>query len=69
MRRFPNGIKNRWQLIASKHKNMKRSHKCIMEKAKALTVRTQVNIQDNSGLPFGQGNYGVLLQKLMKEDK
>jgi hypothetical protein len=40
-----------------------------MEKAKALTVRTQVNIQDNSGLPFGQGNYGKLLEKLMKEDK
>jgi hypothetical protein len=40
-----------------------------MEKAKALTVRTQVNIQDNSGLPFGQGNYGKLLEKLIKEDK
>jgi|TARA_B100000749_G_C18108128_1_gene334739 hypothetical protein len=39
-----------------------------MEKAKAQTVRTQVNIQDNSGLPFGQGNYGKLLQKLIKED-
>ena len=40
-----------------------------MEKAKAQTVKTQVNIQDNSGLPFGQGNYGKLLQKLIKEDK
>ena len=39
-----------------------------MEKAKAQTVKTQVNIQDNSGLPFGQGNYGALLQKLMKEE-
>ena len=40
-----------------------------MEKAKAQTVKTQVNIQDNSGLPFGQGNYGKLLSKLIKEDK
>ena len=40
-----------------------------MEKAKAQTGKTQVNIQDNSGLPFGQGNYGKLLQKLIKEDK
>ena len=38
-----------------------------MEKAKAQTVRTQVNIQDNSGLPFGQGNYGELIKKLMKD--
>jgi len=37
------------------------------EKAKALTVKTQVNIQDNSGLPFGQGNYGELIKKLMKD--
>ena len=34
-----------------------------MEKAKAQTVKTQVNIQDNSGLPFGQGNYGELIKK------
>ena len=40
-----------------------------MEKAKAQTIKTQVNIQDNSGLPFGQGNYGKLLEKLIKEDK
>ena len=40
-----------------------------MEKAKAQTVKTQVNIQDNSGLPFGQGNYGELIKKLMKDQK
>jgi hypothetical protein len=39
-----------------------------MEKAKAQVVKTQVNIQDNSAMPFGQGNYGALLQKLMKEE-
>jgi len=38
-----------------------------MEKAKAQTVKTQVNTQDNSGLPFGQGNYGELIKKLMKD--
>ena len=38
-----------------------------MEKAKAQTVKTQVNIQDNSGVPFGQGNYGELIKKLMKD--
>ena len=38
-----------------------------MEKAKAMTVKTQVNIQDNSGSPFGQGNYGELIKKLMKD--
>ena len=37
------------------------------EKAKAQTVKTQVNIQDNSGTPFGQGNYGELIKKLMKD--
>ena len=36
------------------------------EKAKAQTVKTQVNIQDNSGTPFGQWNYGELIKKLMK---
>lgn len=40
-----------------------------MEKAKAQVVKTQVNIQDNSGTPFGQGNYGELIKKLMKDQK
>ena len=38
-----------------------------MEKAKAGNIKNQVNIQDNSGIPFGEGNYGLLLKKLMKE--
>ena len=38
-----------------------------MEKAKAQVVKTQVNIQDNSAMPFGQGNYGELIKKLMKD--
>ena len=38
-----------------------------LEKARAGTIKNQVNIQDNSGVPFGQGNYGNLLKKLLKE--
>ena len=38
-----------------------------LEKARAGTIKNQVNIQDNSGVPFGQGNYGNLLIKLLKE--
>ena len=38
-----------------------------MEKAKAQVVKTQVNIQDNGSLPFGQGNYGELIKKLIKD--
>ena len=38
-----------------------------MVKANAQVVKTQVNIQDNSGAPFGQGNYGELIKKLMKD--
>ena len=34
-----------------------------LEKAKSQTVKTQVNIQDNSGTPFGQGNYGQHIKK------
>ncbi len=40
-----------------------------MEKAKAQTIKTQVNIQDNSQVPFGQGNYGELMKKLMESQK
>ena len=38
-----------------------------LEKAKSQTVKTQVNIQDNSGTPFGQGSYGQLIKKMKKE--
>ena len=38
-----------------------------LEKAKSGNIKNQVNIQDNSGIPFGQGNYGQLLKKLLKD--
>ena len=37
------------------------------EKARAINIKNQVNIQDNSGIPFGQGNYGELLRKLLQD--
>ncbi len=39
-----------------------------LEKAKAQTVKNQTNIQVNSAeMPFGQGNYGELMKKLLKD--
>ena len=39
-----------------------------LEKAKASNIKNQTNVQINSELPFGQGNYGKLMEKLLKED-
>ena len=38
-----------------------------LEKAQATSVKTQNNVQINEGVPFGQGNYGKLMEKLMKD--
>jgi hypothetical protein len=39
-----------------------------LEKAKAQTVKNQTNIQVNSAeMPFGQGHYGELMKKLLKD--
>ena len=38
-----------------------------LQKAEASNVRSQTNIQVNEGLPFGQGNYGKLMEKLLKD--
>ena len=38
-----------------------------LEKAKASTIKTQNNIQVNAEVPFGQGNYGELMKKLLKD--
>jgi molybdenum cofactor biosynthesis enzyme len=38
-----------------------------IEKAQSSNVRTQNNVQINEGLPFGQGNYGKLMDKLLKD--
>ena len=39
-----------------------------LEKAKASNIKNQTNVQINADLPFGQGNYGKLMEKLLKED-
>jgi|TARA_R100000149_G_C5816108_1_gene97352 L-lactate utilization protein LutC len=37
-----------------------------IEKAKASSIKTQNNVQINAGeVPFGQGNYGELMKKLL----
>ena len=38
-----------------------------LEKAQATSVKTQNNVQINEAVPFGQGNYGKLMEKLMKD--
>ena len=39
-----------------------------LEKASASTVKTQNNVMINSEVPFGQGNYGALMDKLLKSE-
>ena len=39
-----------------------------LEKAKASNIKNQTNVQINADLPFGQGYYGKLMEKLLSED-
>ena len=36
-----------------------------LEKAQASNIRTQNNVQINSEVPFGQGNYGKRMEKIL----
>ena len=36
-----------------------------LEKASASSIKNQTNVQINEGVPFGQGNYGKLMDKLL----
>ena len=38
-----------------------------LEKLNQTSVRSQTNVQINEGVPFGQGNYGKLMEKLLKD--
>ena len=38
-----------------------------LEKAKASNIKNQTNVQINRELPFGQGNYGKLMEKLLSK--
>ena len=39
------------------------------EKAKNGAIKTQNNVQINTDVPFGQGNYGNLMKKLLEAEK
>jgi phage terminase small subunit len=38
------------------------------EKVSGMAVKTQNNVMINSEVPFGQGNYGALIDKLLKSE-
>lgn len=38
-------------------------------KAESTSIKNQTNVQINESLPFGQGNYGKLMEKLLKSDE
>ena len=36
-----------------------------LEKVSSSNIKNQTNVQINEGVPFGQGNYGKLMDKLL----
>lgn len=38
-------------------------------KVEQTSIKNQTNVQINEGLPFGQGNYGKLMEKLLKNNE
>ena len=54
-------------LIQLAHKMRMEEIKAQADAEKATAVRTQTNVQINEGVPFGQGNYGKLMDKLLKD--
>ena len=38
-----------------------------LEKAQSNNIKNQTNVQINEAVPFGQGNYGKLMEKLLKD--
>jgi hypothetical protein len=36
-----------------------------LEKINQTNIKSQTNVQINEGVPFGQGNYGKLMEKLL----
>ena len=56
-------------LLQMAHKMRMDEIKAQMEitKAETTNIKTQNNVQINESLPFGQGNYGKLMEKLLKE--
>jgi hypothetical protein len=55
-------------LLQMAHKMRMDEIKAQAEIVKAESIKTQTNVQiNNESLPFGQGNYGKLMEKLLKE--
>ena len=52
-------------LLLMAHRMRMDEIKAQAELEKATTVRNQTNVQINEGIPFGQGNYGKLMEKLL----
>jgi len=52
-------------LLQMAHKMRMDEIKAQADLEKATTVRNQTNVQINEGIPFGQGNYGKLMEKLL----
>ena len=40
-----------------------------LEKASSSSIKNQTNVQINEAIPFGQGNYGKLMEKLLDGGK
>ena len=40
-----------------------------LEKAQANNIKNQTNVQINESIPFGQGNYGKLMEKLLGDEQ
>ena len=38
-----------------------------LAKAESGNIKNQTNVQINEAVPFGQGNYGKLMEKLLKD--
>jgi len=54
-------------LLQMAHKMRMDEIKAQAEIEKVSTIKSQTNVQINEGVPFGQGNYGKLMEKLMKD--
>mgnify|MGYP006899553907 FL=1 len=39
-----------------------------LEKINQTNIKSQTNVQINEGVPFGQGNYGKLMEKLLNDN-
>ena len=56
-------------LLQMAHRMRMDEIKAQLEKASASSIRNQTNVQINEGVPFGEGNYGKLMDKLLNGPK